>query len=172
MQTGIGPEAEEIRIGLHDVEERVLRLGIVLVQGAQAHVRDGLPGTTKGFQITAVLLLAAVFFDQMKNGDGLVERFRFSGGGVVFAQGVDGEGLAVNLFAITQYGAVCRDRPIKSAVFRIMETCDEIGVGVIRHGQVGRIAVLAVCGGIGPQDARGEQGATLGGGVEREVVGQ
>jgi hypothetical protein len=56
-----------------------------------------------------VVQFTAIFFDEMKNGDGLIERLAAAIGRVIFREGVNRESLAVDLFPVALHGAVGRD---------------------------------------------------------------
>src|SRR5436190_552016 len=107
----------------------ILRFWLIEVDRTQTHIVDQSPVAAHGFDITAELIFAGVLFDQLVNGDRLVERFAASIGGVIFGKRVDGESLSVDLFSVTQDSAVSGNRPIKSAMFRVVEVINQIVVG-------------------------------------------
>ena len=152
LQARVRPEGQEARIGLHDVEVRVLRLGLVQVDCGKAHVGNRLPAPAERLQVAA-MAGPGVLFDQAVDGDRLVQGIALDGGAMVLREGVERESLAVDLLAVAKDGAIGRDGPVESPVHPVVEPGHEVAVGVIGHGEVVGVTVHRVGRSIGPEDA-------------------
>ena len=151
-QKGVGPGAEEVGVGLQQVEMGVHAAGLVLVHLAEAHVGQSGPVAEEGLVVAAAALVGRVVLHQPLDADGLGEALGIAGRAVVLAERVDGERLGVDVLAVVQRRAGGRHRPEDAAVERIEEVGAEVVHGVLGHLEVGLLAKDAVGGGERPQD--------------------
>ena len=63
-QLGIRPDGEQISIRLHHMEHRILGLGRIQVNSAQAHVGNLRPGPAIGFAIASGFPIPSVLLKQ------------------------------------------------------------------------------------------------------------
>ncbi|MNN78407.1 hypothetical protein D3C81_1949600 [compost metagenome] len=106
---------------------------LVHVLGAEAQIIRHLPFTRKGFNITFINRIIAVFLYNMEQVNRLLQGIGASGGVMKFGQRIDGKSQAVDLFFWLGRSPMLIHHPEQSAVFCICEILGQVVVGPLSH---------------------------------------
>src|ERR1700742_4756308 len=92
-------------------------------------------------------------FDDAEQRYGRLQDSQFSAGAVEFAESIEEEGLAIDLFAIVEGMAGRIEAPVRSAVFVVKKMVQQVFAGAAGHHQITGIAGMTPGRAEGPQDA-------------------
>src|SRR5664280_286388 len=153
---------------------RVLRVGDVEIDRAQAHVLERAPVARQRLDVAAVLValrgLEGVRLDAPVEADRALERFLLAGCAEVLRERIDAESLSIGLLARIEEVALVIDHPDQSGVLLVPEVLEHVGEGPLGRLAVKRLGPDSISGRKGPENAS-VQDRTLGRGrLDLKVV--
>jgi hypothetical protein len=152
-QVPIVPDAQQVRVGLQQVQERVHGFAAVRLLVAEAHVGQLAPGPAAALDVAPVSGVVGVRLDQPGQLLGQPQTLCLAGRTVVFRQAIDGECLGVGVFAVVDWACLPVHGPVDAAMLVVPEGAAKGVIGVTSRREVGSITVPAVGRSAGPQDA-------------------